>query len=335
MNTKRSRKQSYLGTMLTTSVALAAYLCCGVVLTINATTADAQKARYTRDSKVKIKVEQTQYTKERKKAPKKKVQPQITADDVIEVQGKVKGLRVQQCMLLEELIGDTSEGEERADLYFRLANCYSGIARYSRYQARELDSKIYKAKTKAQKSALKANQKRRMAESDSALKRAVRSYTKLVDGSKYRNYKRMPEALFRFAIALEGDKERNPGYMKYARKIYKRLIDDYPRSKYVADAYLRFADYFFEQSSFANAEAFYDKVLKFPKSNSYNYALYKKGWVYVNLDRHREALNTFLTVARRTDNSKKEEVLNRATKKDIVRAYAEVGKAQKALQNFS
>ena len=42
-----------------------------------------------------------------------------------------------------------------------------------------------------------------------------------------------------------------------------------------------------------NAEKFYNKVLQFPKSGVYAYALYKKGWVYLNQDRNQDALETF------------------------------------------
>src|ERR1051326_2942723 len=83
-------------------------------------------------------------------------------------------------------------------------------------------------------------------------------------------------------------------------------------------------------------------VLKFPKSSAYWYAMYKMGWIHLNLSRFQEALETFFQealetffqVAQATKNDKKQEILNRASKKDFVRAYAEVGKADKAYVTF-
>src|SRR5690606_8659523 len=45
-------------------------------------------------------------------------------------------------------------------------------------------------------------------------------------------------------------------------------------------------------------------------------------------------LETFFNVVQRTRNNKKEETLNRASKRDFVRAYAEVGKPQTAYRAF-
>ncbi len=75
-------------------------------------------------------------------------------------------------------------------------------------------------------------------------------------------------------------------------------------------------------------------VLKFPKSSAYWYAMYKMGWIDLNQQRFQDALETFFQVAQATKNDKKQEVLNRASKKDFVRAYAEIGKADKAYDAF-
>jgi tetratricopeptide (TPR) repeat protein len=193
----------------------------------------------------------------------------------------------------------------------------------------ELYSKIDKAKTKNEKASFQSEQKKFFDTSKQELLNAVKVYKRISDSPQFRNYPRMDEALFYYAYTLQGAK-----YMKEARSVFHRLIKDYPNSKYIPEAYLAFADYYFAENSLANAERFYDKVLKFPKSGVYNYAMYKKGWVYLNLDRPQDALETFFTVAQRTEKSKKEQTLNRASKKDFVRAYAEVGKPQLAYKAF-
>src|ERR1700759_3196626 len=62
--------------------------------------------------------------------------------------------------------------------------------------------------------------------------------------------------------------------------------------------------------------------------------MYKMGWIDLNKQRYQDALETFFQVAAATKNDKKNEVLNRASKKDFVRAYAAIGKADKAYVPF-
>jgi tetratricopeptide (TPR) repeat protein len=75
-------------------------------------------------------------------------------------------------------------------------------------------------------------------------------------------------------------------------------------------------------------------VLQFPKSSVYDYSNYMLGWVYLNLARHEDAGKQFLQVIRDTNGEKKQETLNRAAKKDFVRAYADFGQVQKAWPTF-
>lgn len=291
--------------------------------------ADAQ--RYKRSSLIKkVDVKQTARTKKLEPKEKKEQRPELTADEFITVQGKVGHIRKQQVQQYEILINDTDPKDpELPDLLFRLAELHAQSQRYWRFRAMELYGKIDKAKTKGEKSAAQGQQKKYFAASKEELLNAVKAYKRISENANFRNYPRMDEALFYYAYTLQGAK-----YMKEARSVFHRLIKDYPNSKYIPEAYLAFADYYFAQNSLANAERFYDKVLKFPKSSVYNYAMYKKGWVYLNLDQPQDALETFFKVAQRTQNNKKEQTLNRASKKDFVRAYAEVGKPQLAYKAF-
>ena len=85
-----------------------------------------------------------------------------------------------------------------------------------------------------------------------------------------------------------------------AREFFHRLIKDYPNSKYIPDAYLSFAEYYFDKGEMENALKFYEKVQQFPKSRVYGYASYKKGWCYFNLGDYKTALETFVGVVRMT-----------------------------------
>src|SRR5262249_55324438 len=162
---------------------------------------------------------------------------------------------------------------------------------FHRLKSTENQIKADTAKKPADKQKFEAAAKDHADKADKSLKNAVKVYKELADNEKFKNYPRMDLALFSFAYTLQTGK-----YMKEARQIYHRLLTDYPQSKFVPDAYLAFADYYFAENQLANAEAFYKKVLLFPKSNIYSYANYMLGWVYLNLSQHEDAGKQFLTV---------------------------------------
>ena len=283
--------------------------------------------------KVKVKVKQTERTtKLADRALKNKKQdekPTLTADEFLNVQGKVGEIRKSQQTKLVRLIKATDEDDaELPGLYFRLAESFAQEQRYHRFRKFEALDKSNTAKGSA-KSKHKRKFKDHKKQEEVALTQAVKVYSALANNNRFRNYKKMDEVLFYYAYTLQDAKK-----IKLARSVFKQLIQNYPKSKYVPNAYLSFADYFFEIEDLERAEQFYGKVLEFPKASVYDFALYKMGWVYLNQDRNQEALSTFFKVANKTRGKKKKAVLNKAAKKDFVRAYAEVGKAQSAYTAF-
>lgn len=295
--------------------------------------AEAQK-KYKRSNLIKkVNVKQTERTKKLKpKEKKEEVKPEVTADGFISLQGKVGNIRRQQVQQFELLIEDTDPDDpELPDLLFRLAELHAQTQRYWRFRGMEMFAKIDAAKNRKAKAKLKKKQESYFKASKKSLLASVKVYKRIAENSKFKDYPRMDEALFYYAYTLtNADKKYQPA----ARKVFHKLIKDYPSSKYIPEAYLAFADYYFAENSLANAERFYDKVLQFPKSSVYLYAMYKKGWVYLNLDQPTDALQTFYDVAQKSKNKKKYKILNRASKKDYVRAYAEVGKPQLAYKAF-
>src|SRR5688572_2697910 len=300
---------------------------------IATSTVYAQKAKYTRNQDVKVDVKLSDRVKpiQAKPADPKENKPALTADAVLSIEGLVGNIRGEQEQILSDLISQTpdSEVEEKSDYYFRLGELYAKQQRYWRLKSVEFTiaadmAKNAGAKQKAQKDSATAANKAK----DYLLK-AVKTYKGLTDNDAFRNYPKMDMALFYYGYTLQGGK-----YLKEARAVYDKLLKNYPNSKYVPEAHLAFADYYFEAGQLADAEARYKQVLKFPNSSAYYYAMYKMGWIHLNLQRFQEALETFFQVAQATKNDKKNEILNRASKKDFVRAYAEIGKADKAYPAF-
>ncbi len=282
-------------------------------------------------ARVDVKVKQTELTRGllEKKDTKSEFVPEITADQFMNIQGQVKLIRGQQIAEYRRLIEETAADDpELPDLLFRLAEQYAQQQRYWRFRHMEMYGKIEKA-PRNKRTSMQSKQASYKREEEKFLTQAIKIYALIANNSKFKNYARMDEALFYYAYTLQGAKR-----VDLARKVYHQLIQNYPNSKFIPFAYLSFADYFFETNNLAQAEKFYDKVLEFPSSPVYAYALYKKGWVYLNLDRPQDALETFYDVTQKTRGKERYNVLNRASKKDFVRAYAEVGRPQKAYQAF-
>jgi len=293
----------------------------------------AQKAKYTRQTEVKVDVKLSDRVKpiQPKAADPKDKKPALDADAVLSIEGLVGNIRAEQEQILQQLINDTpdSEVEEKSDYYFRLGELYAKQQRYWRLKGTEFAIGADMAKTPQQKQKLQNDSKAAQDKAKNYLLKAVKTYDALTRNDAFRNYPKMDMALFYYGYTLQGGK-----YLKEARAVYDKLLKNYPNSKYVPEAHLAFADYHFEQGQLADAEARYRQVLKFPKSSAYWYAMYKMGWIHLNLQRFQEALETFFQVAQATKNDKKQDILNRAAKKDFVRAYAEIGKADKAYAAF-
>lgn len=207
--------------------------------------------------------------------------------------------RPEQEKILEELIQQTADAypDEKADYYFRLATLYTSQMLHATTPTRIKD----------------------------ALLRAVRAYKGLTANDALRNYPKLDRALFLYGYTLQSGK-----YMTEARAVYDRLLKDFPNSVYVPIAHLAFAEYYFDQHDFANAEARYKMVLTFPKSDAYAYALYKLGRVHVELARYQEALETYFEATRLA----KQPALHDAAEAGFVAAYAMVGKPDKARAAF-
>jgi TolA-binding protein len=314
----------------------AAALALALAIPLAASAQPAPRAKYGQGRNADIKVNVKLSDRVKPKAPRTdqpKAAPDITADQVLSIEGAVGDIRQEQVQILDDLIEDCKETkcdvDEAADLYFRKAELHAQQQRFYRLKTQELAIKADTAKKPADKANFKKQSDQMGKNAQKALIDAVKVYKALADNDAFKNYSNMPKALFFYGYTLQSGK-----YMKEARDVYEKLLRNYPSSPYVPEAHLAFADYHFENNQLADAESRYKRVLQFPKSSVYWYAMYKMGWVHLNLGRHQEALEVFYNVAMATKGDKKKEILNRAAKKDIVRAYAEVGNVQKAYNYF-
>ena len=246
--------------------------------------------------------------------------PTITAEEFSQVKmGEINVINDKQIQQLQRLLRITEDDDpQKADFYFRLAELYAEKQRY--YFAREhaLDQKIFDAQG-GQKAALQREQQGYANDEQKWLLQAVATY---IEATKYKKYPRMDEVLFKLAYLLQTVKKEDQ-----AREFFHRLIKDYPNSKYVPEAYLSFGEYYFSKGEMDNALKFYERVEQFPKSPVYGYAIYKKGWCYINLSDFKKALEIFVDVIRlakehRGGDPRQNVALEREAKKDVVKAYS-------------
>src|SRR4029077_9897420 len=106
----------------------------------------------------------------------------------------------------------------------------------------------------------------------------------------YPKFRKIDTVIYLYAFSLrdQGGREKTAEAIKY----FQILLDRYPRSRYIADAWMAIAEFrFYEQQNYRSSLEAYEKVLAHPKSQLYDLALFKTAWCYWKLgDTNKSAL---------------------------------------------
>jgi len=88
------------------------------------------------------------------------------------------------------------------------------------------------------------------------------------------------------------------GENQIANDIYKYLIEAFPNSPYVPEAYMRLGEYYFNPpvSDLETAIKYYTKISKYKSNPRYSESLYKLGWSYYRLSDYAEAISYFTSL---------------------------------------
>lgn len=249
----------------------------------------------------------------------------------------------KQIDFLKRLVKSTPKNDpEYADYLFRLADHYLEKKAYFDIQSGALYDKIYDREDAGDEPGAKKvrdKQAQLLAKSRESSKTAARVYKALVMDPANQTYKRMDEALYYYAFELgQLDLETD------MQDAYKRLINNYPNSSFISQAYLAFADYYYGKGEIQNAVRLYTKVLQFKGSPVYAYAHYKLGWCHLNPigtadPEYDKSLNYFIETIRdtlegRAGSEAAGRQLRRDARRDLVRAYTFVGSSSKAWPFF-
>ncbi|MDZ4661140.1 MAG: tetratricopeptide repeat protein [Pseudomonadota bacterium] len=155
-----------------------------------------------------------------------------------------------------------------AELLFRQAELYMRQAKTDRFF--ELQKTNDKMKRLAPRLVEKASEK-------NAVTKAIAIYDS-IEG-RFRNFRSLDLVLFNNGFANQSIKN-----FSKAKALYTRLLDRYPDSFVLPDAYLSMGEMFFQEKNFSKALQFFLKIKKFPEARAYPYGLYKIAWTHYNLN---------------------------------------------------
>ncbi|HEY0708774.1 MAG TPA: tetratricopeptide repeat protein, partial [Polyangia bacterium] len=175
------------------------------------------------------------------------------------IQGKeaeIRTARKEGITLLEAFLRDSANSPETAEALFKLAELtweeaqVEYLARMDRHQALVAACK----KDRSRCPELSARPPRL------DLSRSQATYQRLI--KEHPGFRKLDTVLYLYAFSL-----RDQGKSGEAVEVFERLLRDYPRSRFRADAWMAVAEHrFYEQRNFAAAQSAYERVLKYPDS---------------------------------------------------------------------
>ncbi|HVX96543.1 MAG TPA: tetratricopeptide repeat protein [Polyangia bacterium] len=202
-----------------------------------------------------------------------KIIPPALQKAIDEREEQVTAARHEAIRLLEDYLRDVPRSREEAEALYKLAELYWE------------DSKAaYLDKMGAYQAAVSACHEDRTAcprvprkPPTVDLSRAQSVYQRLI--SEHPRFRKIDTVIYLYAFSL-----RDQGKSAESVRYFQTILDKYPRSRYVADAWMAIAEYrFYEQQNYKSSLEAYEHVLKHPKSQLYDLALFKTAWCYWKL----------------------------------------------------
>jgi len=204
--------------------------------------------------------------------PEKTIPPvlQKAIDDREE---QVTAARREAIKLIEDYLRDSPHSREQAEALYKLAELY-----WEESKAVYLEKMgVYQAAVTAchDDHAQCPHVPHRPPTVD--LSRAQTVYQRLIN--EHPRFRKIDTVIYLYGFSL-----RDQGKTAESVRYFQIILDKYPRSRYVADAWMAIAEYrFYEQQNYKSSLEAYEQVLKHPKSQLYDLALFKTAWCYWKL----------------------------------------------------
>ncbi len=213
------------------------------------------------------------------------VPPQVEAI-IVHKEKEVRAARGEGIKLLEDYLRDSPEAPETAEALFKLAELTweeaqaDYLDRMGRYQ--DLVAACKRDRSRC------PDLPRRQPRLD--LSRSQSTYLRLI--REYPKFRKLDTVLYLYAFSL-----RDQGHTAEAVAGFERLLAEYPRSRFRADAWMAVAEHrFYEQQDFTAAKDAYGHVLRYPRSPLYGLALFKTAWCAWKLGQTDDAASRFKQV---------------------------------------
>ncbi|MGC6415545.1 MAG: tetratricopeptide repeat protein [Bradymonadia bacterium] len=237
---------------------------------------------------------------------------------------------------LKKIIAVTPDNDPaKPELYYRLSELFRERAAAISIAAYEQeDVCLSTANTEAAQVACEEKKTRTVQSSQQYRDKAIELYMYIA--KNFSDYPRLDNVLY--ALAFNYQQKGNPDA---AKKIYRTLIQRFPRSARVPDTLVNFGEILFQDGEAAKAAQVYKKVIaSYRDAPVYAYARYKLGWCHYNMGRYKDALTDFLDVVQYSDKQRgggrNKLVLKREATRDLVKTYVHIDEAtpKKALRFF-
>ncbi|MCK6597102.1 MAG: tetratricopeptide repeat protein [Bdellovibrionaceae bacterium] len=165
-----------------------------------------------------------------------------------------------------------------------------------------------------------------------SIKKALIQYQKIL--TQFPKFEEYDSVLFNSAFAYQQINEK-----KKSETNYKNLIESFSNSKLYTDSLIALGELLYDQGKFKEAEAYFEKIEKYPDSKVYSYGIYKLAWTYYNLKDSSKAINMLKTVisknpATEEAMNKKGYYLRKESLRDMVLFIGEVYAAKDLYQFF-
>jgi outer membrane protein assembly factor BamD (BamD/ComL family) len=181
--------------------------------------------------------------------------PPILLKALHEKEAQVTDARREAIGLIEAYLRDSPHSKEQAEALYKLAELYweESKAVYLEKMAKYQDAVTACHNDRAQC----PNVPRKTPSVDLAQAQAV--YLRLINN--YPKFRKIDTVIYLYAFSL-----RDQGKTGESIKYFQTILDKYPRSRYIADAWMAIAEFrFYEQQNYKSSLEAYEKVLAAPE----------------------------------------------------------------------
>lgn len=244
---------------------------------------------------------------------------------------------------IKKILPKQKNPEVRADLLFQLAELWWEKSQFVRmkeempaFQA-ELDAWHQCRKEKGEKGC-PSEPRPDNRKSELYRKNAVDLYAQIA--KDYPKYKRVDEVVFILAYnkydlcsGMEAGRAKDK-VCGEAVEQYRRLISLYPKSPFVADAYVQLGNHYFDTNSLAPARKSFEECEKLKTPKTETYCIYKLAWCDINAGDNDMAIKRFKVVIERAEKEDDRIRLKAEALRDIIRPFSQIDAVDQAVSYF-